>query len=172
MQVTRAPIVSSAAFLIASIYFSASRDFGDFVYSLVIVPALLLISLLCIGIAAFVDWRSRSVKIGLLILLATPIFAVATFRFHDDVRFALWSATHARDLDRATVKDAVITAWDSWGLAGSGNDSYLISDVSDGSRTVAAAERWRKRVRLNCPIVATKRMAARIYMVTTYNCPL
>ena len=169
---TRAPIVSSAAFLIASIYFSASRDFGDFLFSLAIVPALFLLSLLCIGIAAFADWRSHSVKVGLLILLTTPIFAFATFRFHDNVRFILWSAAHARDLNRATRKDAIITAWDSWGMAGSGNDSYLVSDVSDDSRTVAAAEQWRKRMRLNCPIVATERMAARIYMVTTYNCPL
>jgi len=170
--VTRAPIISSAAFLLASIYFSASRDFGDFVYSLAIVPALLLLSLLCIGIAAYMDWRSRGVKIGLLILLATPIFAVASFRLHDNIRFVLWSAVHARDLDRVTRQDGVITAWDSWGMAGSGNDAYLVSDVSDGSRTVAAAEQWRKRMRLNCPIVATERMAARIYMVTTYNCPL
>jgi hypothetical protein len=150
-------------------YFSASRDYVDFFF-LAIVPALFLLSLLCIGIAAFADWRSRGVKIGLLILLATPIFALATFRFHDDIRFVLWSAVHGRDLDRAAKKDAVITAWDSWGMAGLENDSYLVSDISDDNRSVAAAEQWRKHMRLKCPIVATERMAARIYMVTTSNC--
>ena len=168
---TWAPIVSSLALLIATVYFAASRDFAAFFFSLVVVPALFLLSLLCIGIVAYFDRRNRSVKIGLLILLATPVFAFASFKLHDEARFMLWSATHAGDLDRATRTDAIIAAWDSWGMAGSGNDSYLVSDVSDRSRTVAAAEQWRKRMRLKCPIVATERMAARIYLVTTYECP-
>lgn len=169
---TKASIASSLAFLAATIYFSASRDFGDFVFSLIVIPALLLLSLLCIGIAAYFNRRSPSVKIASLILLMTPVFAFATFRLHDDIRFAVWSVMHAHDLARVAQADAIITTWDSWGMAGSSNDSYLVSDVSDDSRTVASAEQWRKRMHLNCPIVATERMAPTIYMVTTYNCPL
>ena len=169
---TRVPIICSAALLLAAVYYSASRDFGDFVIATIIMPALLLLSLLCIGIAAFFDWRSRGVKIAAVILLMTPVAAFASFRLHDDVRFVLWSATHMHRLAEAEKTNTVIAAWDSWGMAGSGNDAYLISDLADDSRTVAAAEQWRKRVGLKCPIVATARMAARIYMVTTYNCVL
>ena len=169
---TRIPIIASTVFLIAAMYFAASRDFGDFVIASIALPALLLIALLSIGVAAYSNWRSRGVKIGFLILLATPVAALAAFRFHDNARFAVWSATHMQSLAQAEKQDSVIADWDSWGFGGSGNDAYLVSDVSDGSRTVAAAEQWRKRMRLKCPIVATQRMAARIYMVTTYNCPL
>ena len=165
-------IISSAVLLIAAVYFAASRDFGDFVIATFLLPALLLLSLLCIGIAAWFDRRSRNVKIAAAILLLTPVAAFASFKLHDDVRFALWSATHMRVLAEAKKTNAVIAAWDSWGMAGSGNDAYLISDISDDSRTVASANQWRKRMHLACPIVATQRMAAKIYMVTTYNCPL
>ena len=93
---------------------------------------------------AYFNRRSPSVKIASLILLMTPVFAFATFRLHDDIRFAVWSVMHAHDLARVAQADAIITTWDSWGMAGSSNDSYLVSDVSDDSRTVASAEQWRK----------------------------
>ena len=163
-------VAAATLLLIATTYFSASRDFGDFVIATMALPALLLIALIAIGVAAWFDWRSRGVKLALMLLLATPLFAFASFHLHDRVRFAAWSALHYRALERATQQDGVLTAWDSWGFGGDGNDAYLISDVADQSSTLASAEQWRKRLHLNCPLVASERMAAKVYMVTTSNC--
>jgi hypothetical protein len=55
-------------------------------------------------------------------------------------------------------------------MAGAENDSYLVSDKFDDSSNVVAAERWRSRMGLDCPI-ATARMQKGIYIVTTYECP-
>jgi hypothetical protein len=95
-------------------------------------------------------------------------------RLKDELRFLIWSYTHGDVLKRFSDKDAIILDWESWGIAGMENDSYLVSnpvdDLADGGTTSTSG--WLRLVGSNCEIVASKRLAHGIYLVTTYNCPL
>jgi hypothetical protein len=168
--VTAPPLLASAIFFTAALIFGWSRNFGTFLLGLFALPALLLIALACFAVAVTRKSR-RGIRPGLLLLVAAPFAAYATSHLRDRVRFVVWEIFHAGELGQLTGQDRIITGWDGWGMAGSENDSYLIADVRDDSATRASAERWRKRMRLECPIVATQKMARRLYIVTTYECP-
>lgn len=62
--------------------------------------------------------------------------------------------------------------WASWGMAGSENDSYLVSARSLNLNSSNEAEQWIRKLKLDCPIVDARVMWPRLYLVTTYNCPL
>jgi hypothetical protein len=160
--------------------FGFGRDFGAFIIGLLwIVPAL--------GIALFVGlvfltvgWRSqhRSKICSLAIATLVPLVLIPVLWFfgdplRDPARFAVWSQLHSRQLDAATTKSGIISHWDSWGWAGSGeNDSYLASDPQDTLAQDGAASRWAKSQRLGCDIVGVQRMRRAVYIVTTYNCTI
>ncbi len=62
--------------------------------------------------------------------------------------------------------------WDSWGMAGMENDSYLISDHADSLTDAHVASRWTHRHHYNCDVASVVRMQRGLYILTTYNCPL
>lgn len=165
-------IMTSAALAAAGGIFGASRDFGMFLLGIEVVGGLLILALIILGVATVTDRGSRGVKASALLVLLTPVAAYAASHLRDRVLFVGWSLSHPAALQSAVSKDRIITGWDSWGMAGSENDSYLISDKLDDSSNVASAERWRVRMGLDCPIVDTARMRKGIYIVTTYECPL
>jgi hypothetical protein len=164
-------VVTSAALATAAVVFGSSRDFGMFLLGIMVVSGLLILALIILGVATAADKGSRGIKASALLVLLTPVAAYAASHLRDRVLFVGWSIVHPAALQAAASKDSVITGWDSWGMAGSENDSYLISDKFDDSSTVASAERWRARMGLNCSITATARMQTGIYIVTTYECP-
>jgi hypothetical protein len=92
-------------------------------------------------------------------------------RFKDEIRFLVWSYIHANKLSEYAKTDAIIPDWEDWGLAGMENDSYLVSNPADNFGETGAAFEWTRRIGSTCDIVATKRMAPALYIVTTYNCP-
>jgi hypothetical protein len=163
--------VPAIVLFLAAIGFGASRDFGAFFLALLVLPCLALVTLIWIGAAALAPGRQgRCLGIAIAVaLLAAPAFLVAG-ALRDRVRFAGWAVANG-PLERLTQRNAVLAWWDSWGMAGSENDSYLVADPDDSIGTIAAAERWRRHRHLSCEIVDSRRMAARVYIVTTYNCP-
>jgi hypothetical protein len=165
-------IVTSAALTAAAAIFGSSRDFGMFLLGIEVVGGLLILALIVLGVATVADRSSRGIKASALLVLLAPIAGYAAAHLRDRVLFVGWSLSHPAALQAAAFKDSIITDWDSWGMAGSENDSYLISDKLDDSSNVASAERWRVRMGLDCPIAATVRMQKNIYIVTTYQCPL
>jgi len=164
-------VVISAALSTAAIVFGASRDFGMFLLGIMVLGGLLILALILLAVATAVDRGSRGVKASAMLVMLAPIAAYAASHLRDRVLFIGWSMAHPAMLQTAASKDTVITGWDSWGMAGSENDSYLISDKLDDSSDIAGAERWRIRMGLGCPIAATARMWKGVFIVTTYGCP-
>ena len=165
------PVATSIALAVSAAVFGASRGFGMFLLSLLILPALLISSVILVGSAIVNGGGGRDIRRSVMLIFLGPSAAYATAHLRDRVLFTGWSLTHEADLRAVVSRDAVIAGWDSWGLAGSENFSYLVSDRLDDAQDVASAERWRVRMGLDCPIVATARMRKGIYIVTTYNCP-
>lgn len=161
----------SSSLAIAATFFGASRDFGMFILGIPVLGALLILSLICLGLATASDKGSRGVKASAMLVVLAPVAAYAASHLRDRVLYAGWAITHPTSLQAAASRDSIIAGWDSLGMAGSGNDSYLVSDRFDDSATAISAERWRTRMGLDCPIAATARMQKGIYIVTTYNCP-
>lgn len=164
-------VATSASLSAAAIVFGASRDFGMFLLGIMVLGGLLILALIVLGVATAADKGSRGVKASAMLVMLAPIAAYAASHLRDRVLFVGWSIAHPAALQAAASKDTMITGWDSWGMAGSENDSYLVSDKLDDSSDIAGAERWRTRMRLDCPIAATARMWKGIYIVTTYECP-
>ena len=94
---------------------------------------------------------------------------------HDRLGFWVWYATHRNVVRQYTKRDAIIMTWDSWGIAGMENDSFLVSDPDDsiGNSTENAA-RWTKRMKSGCgkAVAGAVRLKRGLYILTTYNCPL
>ncbi|QGM45916.1 hypothetical protein [Methylocystis heyeri] len=166
-----ATILAALALLLA-VFIAVSRDFGAFVMGLVVFPALLLITLGGILACIWKPQGARDARAAVVLLILTPFAAYASAYLRDRALFVVWAAMHQTQLREAMKKDGVVVPWDSWGLAGSGNDSYLIYDSADESLSVSSAEKWRERMGLDCNIVETQRMWPRLYIVTTHNCPL
>lgn len=165
-------LATSASLAVAAVVFGTSRDFGMFILGIFVLGGLLILSLICLGAATAIDKGSRGVKASAMLVLLAPIAAYAASHLRDRVLFVGWSMKHGAVLEAAASKDSIITGWDSWGMAGSENDSYLVSDRFDDSSSVASAEQWRTRMGLDCPVAATARMQKGIYIVTTYECPI
>lgn len=62
--------------------------------------------------------------------------------------------------------------WESWGIAGSENDAYLVSDPDDKLDQSGERLKWLHNIGSDCEIVDAKRLARGLYIATTYNCPL
>jgi hypothetical protein len=49
--------------------------------------------------------------------------------------------------------------------------AYVITDAQDDSLSAAGAERWRRRMRLECPVTASQWIGWGLYLVETSDCP-
>lgn len=134
-------LATSIALVISAAVFGASRSFGMFLLSLVILPALLILSLILVGLATVNNGGGRGIGRSVMLIVLAPLAAYATAHLRDRVLFTGWSLTHEADLQAVVPRDTVIVGWDSWGMAGSENFSYLVSDRLDDDRNVASAER-------------------------------
>lgn len=166
-----APIVSAVLLLLAGIYFGGNRDFGAFLLAIVVLPALLLAVLVCLGIELVRRGDAKEIGIAAVIALVSPLAFYASAHLKDRAEFYIWAVTHRAQLSHDMQKDGIIMGWASWGMAGSENDSYLVVDRGDVIGSPNAAEGWRKRQGLSCQIVDTQKMWPKLYIVTTYNCP-
>lgn len=165
-------VVSATLFLIAGAYFGSSRDFVFFLSSIPTLPALFLISLVAAVWATCVKvQRSRALVAWALIGL-TPLAYFGSYRLAQRVRFLLWAPAHYRQLAKLSEKDGIVMGWDSWGMAGDDNFSYLVVDKEDRLGSKARADQWTKQIGQSCGLWETQRMWPRLYIVTTYtNCP-
>jgi hypothetical protein len=166
-----ASIVSAAMLLAAGFYFGGSRDFGAFLLGIIALPILLLAVLTSLAIEFARKRADGKTGIAIVIALASPVAFHVSAPLKDRAALYIWASMHRAQLSQAMRKDGIVLGWDSWGLAGSGNDSYLVVDRADAIGSFGAAERWRKRLGLSCQIVDSQRMWSRLYLVTTYNCP-
>lgn len=156
----------------AAMFFGFSRDFGCFLLSLFVLPLLFLLALLC---SAFVLTRPEPGRAALwasLMVAVAPLLYLVVGAHRDRIGFAGWAMLNGGILMEAPGRDGIVVDWAGWGMAGSENDSYLVADPRDAIATAPAAEAWRKRHHFVCEIVDTSRMWPRLYIVTTYNCPL
>jgi hypothetical protein len=130
----------------------------------------------CLSVWAIIAWRSpsgrpvRRALVALLVLIPSTFYGVP--RIKDEVRFLIWSEGHGDVLREFANKDAIILDWESWGMAGSENDSYLVSNPDDNLGEPNTAARWLRHIGSSCEMSDTKRLARGLYVVTTYNCPL
>jgi len=157
-----------------------SRDFGLFLLLGLYAPALGGVCLLVLVAGLFAKEPGARPTLVVTSLTAAATFAALFFTaapasdfMHDRLGFWVWYATH-RDVARQYAKrDAIIMTWDSWGMAGMENDSFLVSDPDDsiGSST-ENADRWSKRMKSDCDVVGSVRLKRGLYILTTYNCPL
>jgi hypothetical protein len=174
-----APALTAA--LAVALYgpFGFGRDFGAFVIGVfVVLPALGVLLLVFGGWSLFERrprWRAVARSI-FLAALAPAVLIPLLWRFgdplRDPARYAVWSTFHARELSAARQRDGVFLHWDSWGMAGNDDDSYLASDPTDSLARPGAAESWAKAHRLGCDIAAVRRMERGVFVLTTSNCPL
>jgi hypothetical protein len=158
-----------------------SRDFGLFLLMPLYPMALGCVCFLVFGAGLFAKKPGARPTLLVTALTAAATFAALFFTagpattdfMHDRLGFWVWYVAH-RDVTRQYAKrDAIIMTWDSWGFAGMGNDSFLVSDPDDsiGSST-ENADRWTKRMKSDCDVVGSVRLKRGLYILTTYNCPL
>jgi hypothetical protein len=170
------PVIAAVATFMTAIAFAWSKDFA--VFLLLIFVYLPAAAFTCIGLFvwAVIKRNSRHGRAIFMAFLAVPLAMGLTFylvpRFKDEIRFLVWSHIHGNKLSEYANTDAIILDWEDWGLAGMENDSYLVSNPADNLGERGAAYEWTRHIGSTCDIVATKRMAPALYIVTTFNCPL
>jgi hypothetical protein len=155
-----------------------SRDFAAFL----LLPMLAFpVFLVAVPIQVLICWtfvRQRSMRlgaismIGLIMLAAAPVLARIGPEFGDRLSVGSWRRANRASLTRLTSRPGVIAAFDSWGIAGMGNDEYLASDPDDKLQDPGRAEAWAKALDLGCEIVHVQRIQAKLFSVVTYNCPI
>lgn len=160
----------SASLALGAVLFGVSRDIGTLLLEMVILLVLLFFALSFLCAAWIDDKGGRAVKISMLLFILSPFLAYTARREIDEIQFIGWSIVHFPQLFKAASEDRVIARLDSWGFGGLSNDSFVVSDAVDNSSTVSSADRWRIRMGLDCEVVATSRMWAGFYVLTTSNC--
>lgn len=170
------PSIAVACLALAAGWVAWSRDFGTFLLAFFyLVPAIVVIGGLFLS-WAFFDHDLYRIRVALLggvgTLIVVPVCFLATDYFHDRLAFYPWYLTHRTLLASHRSKDQIIMTWDSWGMAGSENDSYLVSNPSDSISDAGAATRWLHRIQPLCNAADVERMLPGVYIVTTFNCPL
>jgi hypothetical protein len=166
-----APVIVSSMLVLAAFAFGASRDFVMFLLALLVLPFLFVLSLGVI--AATTRWGEKTPDVGLaaILTLISPLVAYSAASIWDRVQFVGWAITHPEQVHQAGRADAILLGWDSWGMAGSENDSYLVSARTDRLTSLPEADRWREKLKQECPVAAAQWMWPHLYLVTTYNCP-
>jgi len=153
-----------------------SRDFGNYLFAFFIyIPALLfvLVGLLFWAFFEKQPKRRHSILATIAAIIASSAVVFAGEKYLGDrIAFTFWYPFHHQLVEKFSGKDAIIITWDSWGMAGMENDSYLVSNPSDTISSTDAATRWAHGHRFDCEIVDVQRMRRSLYILTTYNCPL
>jgi hypothetical protein len=168
------PFLLLVPLVLFAVYFGWSRDFGAFVIGyLLFPPAALGVAIILLAWAVF-DRTNRPACLTALAtgLVVVPAGVFLELHFHDRISFWLWRPAHQAVIERYASKDQIITGWDSWGMAGMSNDSYLVSNPNDSISSLNAATKWVHRIQPACDAAAVERMARGLYIITTYNCPL
>jgi hypothetical protein len=112
------------------------------------------------------------VAVGTFASLVLTTLPVTDF-VHTRLWFWLWYPTHSSVVAQYARRDAIITHWDGWGMAGSENDSYLVSNPDDSiGNSADKATMWAKRLKADCDIADATRLKNGLYILTTYNCSL
>jgi len=152
-----------------------SRDFIAFLITCFVYAPLLSIGMVVALIWLIVERRpSHRISIAwalAAIVAAAPLFYIGN-RFHDQIRFAIWSPLHASLLRQYSSRDGIVTDWDIWGVGGMENDSYLIADHGPVISSDDAATAWIVRHGGKCEIVDVERMWPSLYIFTTSDCVL
>ena len=163
-------LVAALAMILVEAEF-ITRGFGLFLIVFFTVPILWLVTLACI--AWSVTWRraGRSTPLALLLLVTAEPLGRPIQTAWDWTGVTLWSLAHHRDVTAATGRDAILTGWGDWGWAGGSTFAYVVADAQDASSSSAGAERWRHRLRLDCPVAHGLRIRAHLYLVETSDCP-
>lgn len=134
-------------------------------------PALTLIAACVLGVALVRDGLARA-PIAAVLSLTAPIAFVVAAKYHDRIGFYPWAIVHPIVLRRAIGHEGVVKTWESWGFAGTENDSYLAVDDTDALGSPSGAARWRARNRFPCDVVDAERLWPKLYVVVTYECAL
>jgi len=170
------PLFGSVAALATAAPLAWDKGFDTFLLTFMLYLPAVLVLCICLGVWAAIDWKSvrgRSARRTLAaILILIPLAFYIVPRIKDEVRFILWSQRHSDVLRAFANRDAIILDWESWGMAGMDNDSYLASNPADNLGEPNTASQWLHHVGSTCEIAGTKRLARGLYIVTTYNCPL
>ena len=172
-QILRSPaMILSIVLCCGALTLGLTRDLLVILLGLVSLPLLFIVAIVRCTIYRD-DPLGGNVKAWAPVLIAlSPVILFGTGAVRDRITFAGWALTHPAILFADDQRDGIIRDWDSWGFAGSGNDSYLVADPYDAIGTPAGTAAWRRRHAQQCEIVDTQRMWPRLYIVTTYNCPL
>jgi hypothetical protein len=170
------PTVIAVAVLATAGPLGWDKDFGTFLFTLFFYLPVLVI--LCAGLCiwAVIEHRSPRGRSVCMALAAAVVSAPITFFGaswgKDHARFFLWYATHHGFADQFVGRDAIVLDWESWGIAGSENDAYLVSDPDDKLDQSGERLKWLHNIGSDCEIADAKRLARGLYIATTYNCPL
>jgi hypothetical protein len=170
------PLFGSVAALATAAPLAWDKGFDAFLFTFMLYLPAVLVLCTCLGVWAAIEWKSvrgrsaRRTLAAILVLIPFTFYIVP--RVKDEVRFIIWSQSHGDVLRDFANRDAIILEWDSWGMAGMENDSYLASNPGDNLGEPNTAPQWLRHVGSICEIVDTKRLARSLYIVTTYNCPL
>ncbi len=135
----------------------------------------LIITLAAAISAVAIKSQTYRVAVGSNILTAILVLTAVIFttRYeHDRFEFLFWYPSHREFVQSHSNKDGIILNWDSWGMAGMSNDSFLVSVPKDNIASATDASQWSHSHGFVCDVIDTQRMRHGIYMFMTYNCPL
>ena len=156
-----------------------SKDFGVFMLRQMFgvhVLLMLFTAAVAIFIWAIVEKRwprriSLLATVG-VIAVVPPALLNGLPIVRDPLEFYVWYYTHPETVKALASRNDIVMYWDGWGVAGITNDSFLVSNPDDSISTTAAATTWAQRFPSRCDIVATQRMKAGFYLLTTADCVL
>jgi len=170
------PVFAAGAVLAIAGPLAWSRDFGVFLLTYFVCFPLFMFICACLVVWTITEkrpTRRRSVlaTTAVVIFLVPLIFLGIRHMDRDRAAFLFRYSLHRHLVDESAATDGIITVWDSWGMAGMENDSYLVSNPSDTISSLDAASKWAQRYS-DCEVVDVKRMRHGLYILTTYNCGL
>ena len=170
------PAAVGVAVLAATIPLALSRDFGVFLATAFLyAPALLLagIGLIIWGFAEKRPARKTSAFLAAAaIAIVAPTVYIVGSKFRDQIVFAFWSQTHVALIGRYANRDGIISTWDSWGIAGMENDSYLVASHRNALFSNNEATKWARQQGGKCDVVHVQEMRRDLHILTTYECSL
>jgi hypothetical protein len=169
----RAPAVLIATFLLfAGAYFGSTKDFETFLLSFPALGILSLAAFAATGSTALIQAQRSRAAAALVLICLTPLIYFCSYGVAQRLRFLIWAPVHYRQLEKAMVKDGIVTEWDSWGMAGQDTSSYLVVDTQNRLGSSTRADQWTKQIQQSCGVWQAQRMWPKLYVVTTYtNCP-
>ena len=165
-------VVFAAIFLLAGLYFGATREFGAFLLSVPVMGLTFFGALiLTIWTSRITTQRRQALVAWMLIVLTVPSYFMS-YGLTQQVRFVIWAQAHHDLFVQASRKNGIVTWWDGWGMAGQDTDSYLVVDTEDRLGSKSRVEQWTREIGQPCGIWQTQRVWPKFYIVATNtNCP-